>query len=149
MFDTFYPCNIIFYSTTTPSFVPISPPPPLPHPPYHSPPPYIFPYNSFPSNPIYKPSISTSSPPPTPSISMEITDNQPEPSSRPSTKLRWKQICISSLYTFHIIFSDTPKDEFQDQWTLIQSMSMYRPFTQLLIINDQLMMDSMQSQPSP
>ena len=42
------------------------------------------------------------------------------PFPRPSTNLQGKQIYISDLYTDHRIFSITPENKFQYQWTLIQ-----------------------------
>ena len=47
-------------------------------------------------------------------------NTQPPPSSWPSTNLWGKKIRISGLDTAYRKFSNTPKDKFQDQWTLIR-----------------------------
>ena len=50
----------------------------------------------------------------------EKSEHSPSPSPLPYTNLMGKQICISCLNTDHRKFSNTYKDKFQDQWTLIQ-----------------------------
>ena len=66
-------------------------------------------------------------------------NNQAEPSPRPSTNLRGKQIRMSGLYTAHRQFYNAPEEKYQYQWTLTWSMR-----TSMSKINDTNMITELQ-----
>ena len=141
------------------SFIIIQPPPysPLPHPSplpqnpsfVHTPYPLLHPSSSILPPPYPLLCYPSPSPAPLSSTPMASTNAQLEPSSQPSTNLWGKQICMSGLDTSHSQFSNTTEDKFWDQWTKVQSIPMYIPFTPFYIRTDQLLMDSMHDQPEP
>ena len=59
-------------------------------------------------------------------LKQTILNTQPAPFPWCSTNLQGNQICMSSLYTDHRKFANTPKFKFQYQWMLIRLMQTNR-----------------------
>ena len=64
-------------------------------------------------------------------LKQKSLNTQPAPSTKTSTSLWGKQICMSVLDTAHKKIHNTPEEKFQDQQTLIRLMQANRS-----IIND-------------